>query len=380
MKKILMFVNVDWFFLSHREIIAKEAMNRKYSMRVFTGFTMEHDIYPSKDGYGLHKSPISRASKGLSNFFSEILRTHILIKREKPDLIHAVTIKPILILGLLCRFNNIPFVGAISGLGPVFSQSSLISKIRFKIVTLLYKFIFGAGSSVAICQSDHDREVLLSSKIIEESKIYLVNGSGVDLKKFSPIYSIKEEKYVLMASRILREKGVKEFCEASGLLKINHNFNLKFKLAGPLDMESPSSLSREELDELCNHYHVDYLGDRADLNEILPLSKIFVLPSYYPEGIPKVLLEAAACGVPIITSDHPGCRDAIIPNRTGLLVKPKDSYQLAETIFHLINDRKRLEEFGREGRKMAEERFDANKVVSDHYRIYQETLCRKEVY
>ena len=151
-------------------------------------------------------------------------------------------------------------------------------------------------------------------------------------------------------------------------------------MAGPLDMESPSSLSREELDELCNHYHVDYLGDRADLNEILPLSKIFVLPSYYPEGIPKVLLEAAACGVPIITSDHPGCRDAIIPNRTGLLVKPKDSYQLAETIFHLINDRKRLEELGREGRKMAEERFDANKVVSDHYRIYQETLCRKEVY
>ena len=179
-----------------------------------------------------------------------------------------------------------------------------------------------------------------------------------------------------MASRILLDKGVKEYCAAAKLIRDQGILNVDFQLAGPIDALSPSSISLQEISLICEESGVNYLGNRTDINKLLASASIFVLPSYYPEGIPKVLLEAAACGTPIITTDHPGCKDAVIESETAILVDIKNHQALGEAIQKLLDDPISLRNMGKAGRKLAEERFDEKKVISSHYRLYHELIGR----
>ena len=181
-----------------------------------------------------------------------------------------------------------------------------------------------------------------------------------------------------MASRILIDKGVKEFCRAAKKVNSNKKFQANFYLAGPLDLESPGALSHEQIVELCESNHVSFLGNRADLPKVLSQTDIFVLPSFYAEGIPKVLLEAAASGCAIITTDHPGCRDAVLNEVTGLTVKPKDELSLVAGIIRLLSDRNLIVSMGIAGRKLATEKFSIEKVVDTHYNIYAELKNHKK--
>jgi glycosyltransferase involved in cell wall biosynthesis len=175
-----------------------------------------------------------------------------------------------------------------------------------------------------------------------------------------------------MSSRILRDKGVQEYCLAAGMIKEKFGNEIKFKLSGPIDNLSPTAISEYEIKKLTDEYGVEYLGNRTDMPELLASALIFVLPSYYPEGLPKVLLEAAASGVPIITTDHPGCRDAIVNLKTGLLVPPKDSNFLAHAIQELLMDATLLKNMGKEARSLAEISFNDSSVVNSHYSLYHQ--------
>ena len=148
--------------------------------------------------------------------------------------------------------------------------------------------------------------------------------------------------------------------------------DVKFTLAGPIDELSPTSISEEELRSLCQDSEVEYLGNRSDLNILLASASIFIMPSYYPEGVPKVLLEAAACGTPIITTDHPGCRDAVLDKETGILVEPRNSEAITIAISHMLDDPNTLVKMGKAGRKLAEDCFDERKVIEAHYKIYHQ--------
>lgn len=177
-----------------------------------------------------------------------------------------------------------------------------------------------------------------------------------------------------MASRMLADKGIREFCMAAKQLNNYGNSEVKFQLAGPIDELSPTSISEDELRSLCEDSNVEYLGNRNDMNILLDSASIFVLPSYYSEGIPKVLLEASACGTPIITTDHPGCRDAVINKKTGILVEPRNSEAIMEAISYMLEDTEVLIEMGKAGRKFAEASFDEKKVVEEHYEIYRQCI------
>jgi len=368
-----MYVNVDWFFFSHRLPIAESALKNNILMTVFSEFTQHHSSDYS--GFTLEDSVLRRKNTSMASLACEFIRVFFQVKNGKPDLVHAVTIKPILFLGVICRLLGVPFIGAISGLGPAFHTNGWRAWLRLKIIVSLYKIIFGGANSFAICQSEHDRDVLVEKHILSKNNVLLVHGSGVDLDKFSPSAKLPSVKpFVLMASRILLDKGVVEFCKASRVLTDGLFKHVDFKLAGSIDELSPSSLSLLEIERLCLDNNVEYLGNVSCVNTLLASAELFVYPSYYPEGIPKVLLEASACGAPIVTTNHPGCRDAIIENQTGVLVEPRDYLALANKIESLLGNPDRSHNMGLRGRVLAEEFYGVEHVVSAHYKLYRNLM------
>lgn len=371
MNKVFMFINVDWFFLSHRLPIAEVAEDNGVDMTVFVDFTCLHKNEEYR-GFSFLQSPIKRKYTSLFSACVEFFRTIKLIKRERPSVIHAVTIKPIILLGIICFIFKIPFIASISGLGPGFSPTNFLSKARLLIIKSLYKIIFSSEQSRVICQSSHDAGMLLDNGLVTNEKITMVAGSGVDLEE----YKFQKKKKldpikVLMASRLLKDKGVREFCEAARKIQEKYNFNISFSLAGPIDLDSPGHLTKEQIEEMCSSNKVKFLGNRSDLRDILAESHIFILPSYYAEGIPKVLLEAAASGCAVITTDHPGCRDAIIPGKTGMLIYPRDISSLTSVLINMVSDRDLIESMGKAGRLMAEQKFCVSKVIDNHYSLYK---------
>lgn len=370
MNKVFMFVNIDWFFLSHRLPIAKVAAERGIDMTVFADFTVPHDKV--QGGFSFLQSPIRRSYVSFYSSCVEFYQTLRLVEHERPSVIHAVTIKPIIYLGIISLIFRIPFIASISGLGPAFSPTGYWGKSRLILIKLLYKLIFHSEKARVICQSSHDAGVLIDNNLVAREKIVMAEGSGIDLEEYRPKKIVGSGLVtVLMASRLLGEKGVREFCVAAGIVQKKYDFNVKFSLAGPCDSDSPSSLAECEIIELCESNKVEYLGSRDDLKDILAKTDIFVLPSYYAEGIPKVLLEAAGCGCAVITTDHPGCRDAIVSGETGMLVFPKDSTALANTLSCLLSDRDLIESMGKAGRQLAVQRFCVTKVIDIHYSLYR---------
>lgn len=369
-KKIFMFVNVDWFFYSHRLPIAREASLNKVNMSVYADLSNKSFAKDKKD-FEVFQSPITRTSKGILKTLYEFIKVLLLIVKEKPDLIHAVTIKPIIFLGLVSMITNTPFIGAISGMGPIINYKSTYQKFRFKLVLFIYKVIFRSRSTLIICQNEYDKNTILKYKVCSEESISVIPGSGVDLNKFRPSL-VRNKDTVLMACRILGDKGVREYCEAANLYRKQYNKQIKFLLAGPIDEHSPTSLSETEILNLCKKNGVHYLGNRSDLSNLLSRSSIFVLPSYYQEGIPKVLIEAAACGLPIITTNHPGCREAVIEGKTGLLVQARNIEVIVTALNNLLENYERSTEMGREARKFAKENFDEKSVIRQHYCLYHD--------
>ena len=373
MKKVFMFVNVDWFFLSHRLPIAEVAADRGIDMTVFTDFTKSHD--ETYNGFTLQKSPIARTLVGFFSIFKEFFQLFLLIRREQPSVIHAVTIKPIIFLGIICFILKIPFIASISGLGPAFTSASYMGKVRLFIIKIIYRFIFSPKNVGVICQSSHDAGVLIDNNLVLDKKISITEGSGVNLEDYNSKKDRKSDQInILMASRLLADKGVKEFCDAAGTIQQNYDHKTNFSLAGPVDAHSPGFLSEDKITKLCESNKVKFLGNRDDLKNILSETDLFVLPSYYGEGIPKVLIEAAASGCAIITTDHPGCRDAVVHSETGLLVAPKDSVALENALNLLLSDLDLIKSMGKAGRQLALKRFCVTKVIDIHYSLYFKLL------
>jgi glycosyltransferase involved in cell wall biosynthesis len=174
----------------------------------------------------------------------------------------------------------------------------------------------------------------------------------------------------MMASRLLVDKGVREFVNAARMLK-QKNKDVRCVLVGAPDLANPATITEGELAEWSNEGIIEWWGHQNDMPEVIASSYAFVLPSFYGEGLPKALIEAAACGRAIITTDHPGCRDAIEPNKTGFLIPPRDSEALADAIEALLDDPALCESMGRAGRKFAERVFDIKYVVDRHMQIYE---------
>jgi glycosyltransferase involved in cell wall biosynthesis len=201
----------------------------------------------------------------------------------------------------------------------------------------------------------------------------LIRGSGVDLLDCPFVPEPQGTPVVVMAARLLKDKGVFEFVESARLLQ-DRGVGVEMKLIGSSDPGNPNSVTKEDLDRWKKEGIVQVLGFRKDVTAQYATANIVCLPSYYGEGLPKSLVEAAACGRAVVTTDHPGCRDAIVPCETGVLIPVKDPIALADVIERLIEHPNLRQEMGKAGRCLAEEVFSIDKIVEQHLEIYSDLL------
>lgn len=365
-------VNVDWFFMSHRLPIAIEAMRQGYEVHVAAGVTDRLDALIEM-GLLVHPLSIERSNTGLLNVLKTFWQLVCLFRRERPDVVHLVTIKPVLLGGIAARLTGVKsVVAAVSGLGFVFLDAGIIADLRKVFVTLLYRVALGQRNLKVIFQNPEDRDCLMQLTGLISTKTEMIRGSGVDLSKYKCDPLPDGIPVIMMAARLLRDKGVYEFVEAARILR-KRGCLARFCLVGMVDPDNRSSVSGAELSGWSASGVIEHWGYRSDMHTILSSAYLVVLPSYR-EGLPKILIEAAACGRAVITTDVPGCRDAIEPGVTGILVPPRDSDCLADAMLSLIEDRQRCQIMGEAGRALAISSFDINYVVTQHLQIYQQLL------
>lgn len=371
-KSILFVVNTASFFLSHRLPIAVAAKNAGYEVHVATA----GDCDVSKiEAAGLKHHEISFKRSG-QNIFSDMINFFSLIKlfrNIKPAIIHLVTIKPVIYGGIAARIVRIKsVVAAISGLGTVFIDSSFQGRLRRLLVLKLYRVALNHPSLAVIFQNIDDQNTFLKLNLLRAESANIIRGSGVRIKDYPYIPEPDSIPIVVMASRLLKDKGVHEFVESAKILK-RKGVEVIFRLIGESDPDNKTSVSEKFLQKCLSEGFVELLGYRQDIAEQYAKANIVCLPSYR-EGLPKSLVEAAACGRAVVTTDVAGCRDAITPDVTGLLCSVKDSKNLAIVIKKLIDNPTKRLNMGRAGRELAKAEFAIENIIKDHMNIYYKLL------
>lgn len=371
-KTILFVVNAPEFFLSHRLPIALAAREAGCEVHVATA---DGDAVRLIQRLGLVHHPVAIARSGQNPLLElgSLISLYRLFRKLKPDLVHLITIKPVLYGGIAARLAGVPaVVAAVSGLGTVFVAQSIAARARRALVTLLYRLAFCQRRLVVIFQNPDDRVGLLAIGAFEKDQARMIRGSGVNLADYLFVPEPKGTPVVVMAARLLQDKGVCEFMEAARLLKVR-GVEVVMRLVGAPDPGNPTSIAQLELDGWSAEGVIELLGFRTDIAQQYQAANIVCLPSYR-EGLPKGLVEAAACGRAVITTDVPGCRDAIEPNVTGILVPVKNAMALADAIQVLIEAPERRLRMGKAGRELAEQAFSIDRIVKQHLAIYKELL------
>ena len=368
-KRIIFVVNCPAFFISHRLPLALAAKNEGYEVHVAT---KSGDAVNQIATAGLiyHELPLTRSGINPLNEVFVFIAIYKLFRLLNPALVHLITIKPVLYGGIAARLAAVPsVVAAVSGLGFVFIAKGLKTSLIRAGVKSLYRLAFGKQNIRVIFQNPDDCMRFVKAGILNIRKTVLIRGSGVDLTNYPAKIESDGHPVVIMASRLLRDKGVREFVSAAGMIK-KYNNKVRFLLVGDSDCHNPATLTISELELIREEGNVELLGYRNDIPALFASANIVVLPSYR-EGLPKVLVEAAAAGRAVVTTDVPGCRDAIVPEVSGLLVPVRDTKLLAEAIQKLINDVDLRQRMGKEGRRLAEQEFAIEKIVQAHLEVYR---------
>ncbi|WP_370246280.1 glycosyltransferase family 4 protein [Candidimonas sp. SYP-B2681] len=362
-------VNNPAFFLSHRLPLALGAKEAGFEVHVAT---MDGPSVPEILAHGLvhHVIPMSRSGRNPAQEVQSIYALWKLFRRLQPDVVHAVTIKPVLYGGIAARLARVPaYIAAISGLGFVFSDRDRRFNFLRLAATGLYRLALGHPNSRVIFQNVNDSEVLRRARVVRPEQVVLIRGSGVDLNEFQASPEPDGPPVAIMAARLLFDKGVAEFVEAARMTAGDAS-GLRWLLVGAPDPGNPASISELEFASWQREGFVQCLGERSDIAALYQQSNIAVLPSYR-EGLPKSLVEAAACGRAVVTTDVPGCRDAIEPGISGLLVPARNARALADAVLRLAREPELRHKMGAEGRILAEQEFDIRKVVQAHVGLYE---------
>lgn len=370
MKRVLLLiVNDPKYFLSHRLPIAIEAREKGYEVHVAS--IQSPDAQRIVDlGFDYHTILLERGGinplRELSAFWGFVK----LLWKLRPNILHLVTTKPVLYGGIAARVSPVGgVVSAIAGLGSVYVGKDLRSRSLASIINVMYRLALKGKKTRVIFQNPCDRNLVVQISGIKNNNTVLIKGSGVLMESYPDTPEPSGPLVVTFAGRFIRDKGIYEFIAAARLLRVNYP-NVVFQLVGEIDSGNPTSLTEAELDSIVAEKVVRLLGYQTDMARVFSSSHVVVLPSYR-EGLPKVLIEAAACARAVVTTDVPGCRDAIIADKTGLLVPVRDHHALASSIENLLlNGALRLS-MGRAGRELAMSEFTIEKVVSIHMDVYE---------
>lgn len=313
-----------------------------------------------------------------------------IFRKIKPLIVHTFDTKPGVWARLAARLAGVPVViGTLPGLGSLYGADSLFRRIIRSIYQLL-QFLASKYSDLTIFQNEDDVRQFIEAGIVDENKTKVVLGSGISTKIFDKTrfsdrknndlkieFGIKKSEIVVtMVSRIIRSKGVFEFVEAAKMVR-SQNQNVRFLLIGSEDLDSLDQLNSQELVMLKES--VIWPGSRQDIPSILAASDIFILPTALREGIPRVLLEAAAVGLPIITTDTPGCKEVVENGVNGFLVSLRDPAAFSQAVIRLVEDQKLRISFGKKSRQRAVEKFDISVISNETQLVYQHLLAAHDV-
>ena len=373
MTKIMLVISEDWFFLSHRRALAEACLAAGWQVVVATHITDRAEII-RQAGFILEPLPLERGGLNPWRELRCVIRLAAVLLRHRPDILHSVALKPLLYANLPALFlGPRARVSAIAGLGYAFTGRDLARRALKAGLELALRLVLRRPGSAVIVQNDDDRRQICDRGLAAPGQITLIPGSGVDLQQW-PALPPPEGQPVIFAlvARMLADKGVVEAVEAVRLLKAQ-GVMVRLWLVGGTDPQNPTSLSEERLRAWQAEGLVEWLGQQSDILGIWRQAHVAVLPSYR-EGMPRTLLEAAACARPIITTDVPGCRQVIDDGVEGILVPAREAAGLAAAMARLAGDGDLRLAMGRAARVRAEARFGVEAVIAAHMALYRQLL------
>jgi glycosyltransferase involved in cell wall biosynthesis len=370
--RLLYLITEDWYFWSHRLDLARAARDAGFEVTVATRVT---DHGARILGEGFHLAPISvlRRSRNPFRELCAIAELVQLYRRVRPHLVHHVAMKPLLYGSLAAWLARVPVVlNAFAGLGYAFTDRERQRGLLYSIMRQALKVAIGLNCSTALFQNEADRDELVAEGIVPSSRTRIIAGSGVDTDQFSVKAAAPGISLVVLPARMLWDKGVGEFVQVARELRVK-GVQARFALVGRCDEDNPAAISRTQLDQWVEEGVVEWWGHREDMAAIYGAATVVVLPSYR-EGLPKVLLEAAACGRALVSTDVPGCRDIVRHRINGILVAPKDSAALASAIEELLLDHRLREAMGSRGRELVVAEWSVPGISGQMVSLYHELL------
>ena len=364
MPNILFIVTEDWYFYSHRKHLAKSAIEKGYKVALISNFS-KHKALIEEIGIITYNWNLNRSSKNIFKEFGAIKTLFLHFKNFRPDLIHAVAIKPVLYSSIVCSLmQKKNRVFALAGLGFIFISEKKRVLILKYLMKFLLKLLLKGENTRLILQNPEDKRSILNARIIDENNICLSRGAGVDTKSFTKAPFPTGLPVVCLPSRMLWAKGISDFIECAKIINKNKKIG-RFALVGQPDIKNPDSIPVIQLKNWHESGVIEWWGYQADMVTVYHRSTIVCLPTIYGEGLPKVLLESASCGRPIVSYDVPGCREIVKNNHNGFLVEPKNINSLVNSITKLLDDSKLCTEYGENGIKHVKKYFTQERIAEE---------------
>ena len=374
--KLLYLVTEDWYFVSHRLPLAMAAKAAGFNVLVATRVQNHADAIRDS---GLRLIPISLSRSGLHPFrelqsVAELVR---LFREEAPDLVHNVAMKPVGYGTIAARFSkSTAIINALMGLGWVFSSDTAKARILRPLIKIGLRHALSGKQTRVIVQNKDDAKLLIDQRLAPHETIRLIRGSGVDPAAYSQERPPLGPPLIILPARLIIPKGIREFMQAAVLLKAE-GIEARFALVGAPDIENPAAVTSEEIEPYVQAGHVEYWGWREDMAQVLNMTRVVCLPSFYGEGLPKSLLEAAASARAIVATDIPGCREIVRHGENGWLVAPRDVEALASALKAAIAQPELCARYGAAGRRLVEREFSLDAVTEQTLAVYQELFQSK---
>jgi len=367
--KILLFANTGWYIYNYRRSLIKE-IRRSGAIVILVSPHDEYVHQLQSEGFTWYRLNLTRRGMNPFRELFSLLQLISLYRRVRPSLAHHFTIKPILYGSIAARLAGVPaVVNSITGLGYVFLRAGWRGHMLRALLLPIFRVALGGERTRSIFQNPQDRETFVMQGLVREENATLIRGSGVDTDYFQPTPEVDGPPVVVMASRMLWDKGVEDLVAAARLLN-EWEVPGSVTLVGAPDPGNPHSISEDKLLEWDREGVIRWLGHRDDMTSIYAQSHLVVLPTTYYEGLPRSLLEGAACGRPLVATDIPGCREIVLDGENGFLVPPHDPKAIAEALRKLIVNPELRREMGLKSRSLVLEHFSAKTINSQTIEVY----------
>lgn len=376
-RRILYVDNRVKYVLSHRIPWLVRARQAGFDVHVTT-LTAGSGARIERAGFPYHPVSEQKRSNNPLHELKLVTRLHKLYRQLQPDIVHQITLRSTLYGGMASLFVREPAIlNGVTGLGYLFTDDDpKVRALRKSVLWALWVLRQGRHQTY-LFQNPDDKRLFRQNGVTDSSNSVLIKGSGVKTEKFGQRPEPPGTPVVLFPARMIWHKGVQEFVDAARIVNRNQQ-DARFVMVGETDADNPAGVSAEELAQWEDEGVIEWWGYQESMPDVFAQSHIVCLPSKYREGVPKVLIEAASCGRPIVTTDMPGCREIVQDGENGILVSPDDGRAVADAVIRLLEDAELRAKMGDQGRALVQKEFSVERVVERTVEVYRDVLRKKQ--